>query len=426
MTAEHVASYYAATAHDDAARAPLQEHLTADVCVVGAGFTGIAAALELAERGYSVVVLEAERVGWGASGRNGGQIVNGYSRDLDVIAKRYGAAAGRAIGGMAMEGGDIIRERVHKYGIACDLVDGGMFVAATHKQMRRLEDRKRLWAGYGYEDFTLLDKAGLAAHVASERYVGGLLDHRGGHLHPLNLVQGEAAALERLGGRVFEGSRVISWQVGEQPVARTARGEVKAKSLIIACNAYIDGLAPELRDRMMPVSSQVLATEPLGEAHARRLLPSNVCVEDMNYVLDYYRRTPDHRLIYGGGVVYGGQDPESIRAKILPQMLKTFPDLRDARIDFAWSGNFALTLTRFPQIGRLGPHIYFSHGCSGHGVTTTHLLGRLLAEVISGNSSRFGILANLPYFPFPGGKYLRVPLTVLGSWYYRARDALGL
>ncbi len=422
---EHAPSYYAATANRKDARPPLQGTQTADVCIVGAGFTGMSAAIELLERGLSVIVLEAACVGWGASGRNGGQIVNGYSRDLDVISKRYGQAPGRAIGAMAMEGGDIIRDRVKKYNISCGLVDGGLFVAMNAKQMRGLAHDKRIWAQYGQTAFDLLDKPGLAPHVTTQRYAGGLLDHKGGHLHPLNLVQGEAAAVEQLGGRIFEDSRVTAVNPGDAPIVKTAAGEVRAKHVLVCCNAYIGELLPEIGHKIMPVSTQVLATEPLGNL-ATRLLPSNVCVEDANYVLDYYRRTADHRIIYGGGIVYGGQDPDSIRAKILPNMLKTFPELRDARIDYAWSGNFALTLTRFPQIGRLSPNVYYSHGCSGHGVTTTHLLGRLVAEAIAGAPTRFDILANLPYYPFPGGKTLRVPLTVLGSWYYRTRDKLGV
>jgi gamma-glutamylputrescine oxidase len=421
---EHAASYYAATANRKDRLPALAGVETADVCIVGAGFTGISAALELLERGFSVIVLEAAGVGWGASGRNGGQIVNGYSRDLDVIANRYGDAAGRAIAAMALEGGDIIRERVMKYAIACDLVEGGLFAALTARQMRGLEHHKKIWAAYGHDAFELLDKPGLAPHVATSRYVGGLLDRKGGHIHPLNLLQGEAAAARRLGGRIFEDSRVIAVDRATA-VVKTATGEVRAKHVIVCCNAYIGDLLPEIGQKIMPVSTQVLTTEQLG-SHARRLLPSNVCVEDANYVLDYYRRTADDRILYGGGIVYGGQDPASIRAKILPNMLKTFPDLKDARIDFAWSGNFALTLTRFPQIGRLSPNVYFSHGCSGHGVTTTHLLGRLVGEAIAGSPARFDILAKLPYYPFPGGKTLRVPLTVLGSWYYRARDKIGV
>lgn len=422
--AGHVASYYAATAHRQDARPALRGAERADICVIGAGFTGISAALELAERGFSVIVLEAARVGFGASGRNGGQIVNGYSRPLDVIAARYGAPAGRAIGAMALEGAKIIRERVEKYAIACDLMPGGLLVALTPRQMQWLEHEQRVWALHGHS-MELLDRAGLAPHVASARYVGGLLDPLGGHLHPLNLVQGEAAAFESLGGRIFENSRAVEVDTGAEPVVRTAEGEVRADYVLVCGNAYIGDLLPELGGKIMPVSTQILATEPLGEL-AETLLPSNVCVEDCNYVLDYFRRSADGRILYGGGVVYGGRDPASIRKKILPLMQKTFPALQGRRIDYAWSGNFALTLTRFPQIGRLSPRVYFSHGDSGHGVTTTHLLGRLLGEAVAGTASRFDVFANLPYYPFPGGKMLRVPLTMLGSWYYRFRDRMGI
>jgi len=421
----HAPSYYAATAHRQDARPPLQGTEIADVCVIGAGFSGISAALTLAERGFSVIVLEAVRVGFGASGRNGGQIVNGYSRDLDVITARYGVDAGRQIGAMALEGGDIIRERIATYNIDCDLVPGGLFAAITHKQMQGLEHHKKIWAEHGHTALELVDGAQLHGHVRTQRYVGGLIDHRGGHLHPLNLVQGEAAAFESLGGRIFENARVVAVDAGQAPVVKTAQGEVRAKYVLVCGNAYLGDLLPEIGTKIMPVSTQVLATEPLGET-AARLLPSNVCVEDCNYVLDYFRRTADHRLLYGGGIVYGGQDPASIRAKIMPAMLKTFPELRDARIDYAWSGNFALTLTRFPHVGRISPTVYFSHGDSGHGVTTTHLLGRLLAEAVAGTAERFDVFARLPYYPFPGGKALRVPLTVLGSWYYRFRDQVGI
>jgi gamma-glutamylputrescine oxidase len=421
----HVDSYYAATANRQDARPALLGVERADVCIVGAGFSGISAALELAERGFSVIVLEGACVGFGASGRNGGQIVNGYSRGLDVISARYGVDAGRQIGAMALEGGNIIRERVAKYNIACDLVPGGLFAAITPKQMRGLEHHKKIWAGHGHTQLELVDRAQLPRHVKTDRYVGGLIDALSGHLHPLNLVQGEAAAVEFCSGRIFENSRVISVDTGPNPVVKTAQGEVHAKFVLVCGNAYIGDLLPEIGGKIMPVSTQILATEPLGEA-AAALLPSNVCVEDCNYVLDYFRRSADNRILYGGGIVYGGQDPASIRAKILPNMLKTFPGLKDARIDYAWSGNFALTVTRFPHLGRLSPTVYFSHGDSGHGVTTTHLLGRLLGEAVAGTAKRFDVFERLPYYPFPGGKALRVPLTVLGSWYYRFRDELGI
>lgn len=422
----HAPSYYAATANPSPDRPKLRGETRADVCIIGAGFTGISAGLELAERGASVVVLEAARVGWGASGRNGGQIVNGYSRDMDVIERRYGAKTAEALGAMALEGGAIIRERVRAHGIACALVDGGVIAAFTRRQMRGLEHAAHVWARHGHTTLHLVDRAGLGLYVATERYVGALVDPLGGHIHPLNLVLGEAAALERAGGRIHEHSRAVAVDGGTAPSVRTDDGVVRASYVLVCGNAYLGRLLhAEIGSKIMPVSSQVMATEPIAPARLEALLPANHCVEDANYFLDYYRRTEDCRLLYGGGTVYGGTDPASIEGKLRPLMLKTFPSLADIRTDFAWSGNFALTLPRIPHVGRVSPTVLFSHGDSGHGVTTTHLLGRLLGEAVCGETRRFDAFASLPYLPFPGGQALRLPLTVAGSWYYRALDRIG-
>jgi gamma-glutamylputrescine oxidase len=423
---EHTRSYYAATANAAPPRPRLEGEETADVCIVGAGFTGISAGLELAERGLSVIVLEAAKVGWGASGRNGGQIVNGYSRGLDVIEKRYGTAAGEALGRMALEGGTIIRDRVAKYAIDCALVPGGMMTALTARQMRFLEHERKVWARHGHTTMQMVDRAGLANIVASDRYVGGLYDPLGGHMHPLNLVLGEAAALESLGGVIHEESRVVAVDSGASPRVSTDHGTVRAKHVLICGNAYLAPLLDrEIGSKIMPVSSQVVATEKLDPMRLEALLPANYCIEDANYILDYFRRTPDHRLLYGGGTVYGGADPASIEGKIRPCLEKTFPSLKGVRFDYTWSGNFALTLPRIPHVGRISDTVFFSHGDSGHGVTTTHLLGRLLGEAVAGETRRFEAFAGLPYLPFPGGRTFRVPLTVLGAWYYRALDQLG-
>ena len=422
----YVRSYYAATANAPGARPSLQGEARADVCIVGAGYTGISAGLALAERGLSVVVLEAERVGWGASGRNGGQIVNGYSRDLDVIEKRYGKEKATALARMSLEGGDIIRDRVARYGIACDLRPGNAFVAFTEKQLSHLERVKADWERYGHDALELVDRDGLRRIVDANRYVGGLVDHRGGHMHPLNLVLGEAAALEKLGGRIFEHSRVVAIEKGTQPMATTAAGRVLADALLLCGNAYLGGVVPEIAGKIMPVSSQQIATAALDPALIESLLPANYAVEDTNYILDYYRRTADNRLLYGGGVGYGGGDPADIAAFLRSRLLRTFPKLADAKIDFAWSCNFALTLTRIPHVGRLADNVYFSHGDSGHGVTTTHLLGVILAETVAGQLERFDVWSGLRAFPFPGGRTLRVPLTALGALWYDMRDRLGV
>ena len=420
MRTQHAPSYYAATANPSPPRPPLQGEARTDVCIIGAGFTGISAGLHLAENGASVTVLEAAQVGWGASGRNGGQIVNGYSRELDVIARRYGQPAADQLGGMALEGGQIIRDRVAKYRIDCALTPGNAIAAFTHRQLRHLEHAKAVWERHGHHSLAITDRAGLAGYVATDRYVGARLDPLGGHIHPLNLVLGEAAALEALGGTIHEHSAATAITADS---VQTAHGSVRASHILVCGNAYLSPLLHrEIGSKIMPVSSQILATEPMDPGRLAALLPANYCIEDSNYCLDYYRRTPDHRLLYGGGTVYGGRDPASIEAKLRPLMLKTFPSLADVKTAYSWSGNFALTLPRIPHVGRLTPTTLFSHGDSGHGVTTTHLLGRLLAEAALGHPARFDVFAGLPYLPFPGGRAFRLPLTIAGSWYYRALD----
>ena len=423
----HIASWYAATANDKTIRPPLVGAVEADVCIIGAGFTGISAALELAEKGMSVVVLEAERIGFGASGRNGGQIVNGYSRDFDTIERRFGPEIARKLALMSREGGEIIRSRVARHGIDCDLRDGGFFAAFTTKQLREFEVIKKSCESYGIDGMEMVGKADVGRYVSSPRYSGGMIDKRGGHIHPLNLVLGEARAAEAFGARIYENSRAVSIDISDkQPIVSTAGGSVKSRYLLVCGNAYLGNLLPKITERMMPVSSQVMVTEKLDPALLDRMLPADYCVEDANYVLDYYRRTSDNRLLYGGGIGYGGQDPANLTGIIRPNMIKTFPDLTDTRIEYAWSGNFALTLTRIPHVGKLSDTVYFSHGDSGHGVTTTHLLGKILGEAVLGHADRFDIWASLPSLPFPGGRAFRVPLTALGAWWYGLRDRLGV
>lgn len=424
MTTPHAPSYYAASATPSPPRPPLQGEQDADVCIVGAGYTGLSAGLFLAEAGFRVIVLEAAQVGWGASGRNGGQIVHSYSRDMDVIEARHGAEAARALGSMAFEGARIIRERVARYGIDCDLKNGGIYAAKTPRKVKELEHHKALWERYGNDQLELLERADVHRHIGSDAYEAILVDRSGGHIHPLNLALGEARALERLGGTICQESRVTRIERGATAVVHTAQGRVRAKFVIVACNAYLGDLEPQLAAKSMPCGTQVVATEPLGERW-REVLPSDHCVEDNNFLLDYYRLSADKRLIFGGGVIYGARDPARIEQLLRPNLERTFPQLKGIGIDYAWTGNFLLTLSRLPQVGRLDGNIYYSQGCSGHGVTYTHLIGRVLSEALRGQAERFDAFAALPHYPFPGGRLLRIPLTALGAWWYDLRDRLG-
>ncbi|MCH8553290.1 MAG: FAD-binding oxidoreductase [Natronospirillum sp.] len=423
----HTASYYAASANPSPERPSLQDSIDTDVCIIGAGYTGLSTALHLAEAGYKVVVLEAARVGWGASGRNGGQLINSYSRDVDVIERHHGADTAKMLGSMAFEGADIIRQRIDQYKIDCDYRPGGIFAAFNRKQMQELEARHGLWASYGHDQTELLDTAATRARIHSDRYHGALLDHRSGHVHPLNLALGEAAAIESLGGQIFEDSRVTGIERKQRPVVTTASGgQVTADYLVIAGNAYLGGLVPELSARSMPCGTQIVATEPLGETRARDLITNLECVEDCNYKLDYYRITGDFRLVYGGGVSYGGGDPASIEAFLRPRLEKTFPQLKGVKLDYAWGGDFLLTVSRLPQVGRLTPSIFYAQGYSGHGVTTTHLIGRLMCEALKGQAERFDAFGSVRHMQFPGGRAFRKPYTALGAVFYELRDRLGV
>ncbi|WP_425487621.1 NAD(P)/FAD-dependent oxidoreductase [Mycoplana rhizolycopersici] len=420
-------SYYAASRNIDRPPRILEGDVRADVAVLGAGYSGMSTAIHLAELGYKVVVVEGAGVGWGASGRNGGQVVNGLNASLDTIRRRYGEAAGAFVGSLVQEGGKIIRRIVSQYGIECDLKPGNIYAAYTAAHMKELEYKKALWKSYGMDDHELLDKEAIRKLVNTDAYVGGMLDTTGGHMHPLNLVLGEAAALETLGGIVYEQSPVTKVEHGaEKPVLHTARGRVTANVAVLCGNAYLGDVVPKLVSRVMPVSTQMIATEPLGAERADALIPSDMCVEDVRYILDYFRLSADKRMIFGGGTVYGGTDPADVRAKLKPNLEKVFPSLKDVNIDYAWSGNFALSFSRVPQMGKIGRNTYFAHGYSGHGVTGSHLFGKILSEAIHGDVSRFSQFEKLPWIPFPGGRMFRAQYSTVGSWWYQFKDAFGL
>jgi len=423
----HVDSVYASSTNVHSPWPQLTDNIQCDVCIVGAGFTGLSSALYLTEAGYDVVVLESARVGWGASGRNGGQVVNSYSRDIDAIEERYGRQTADMLGSMMFEGANIIRQRIDQYAIDCDYRPGSIFAALGRKQLNRLRHQKTLWSRYGQTDLTLLDESAIRREIATERYVGGLLDKNGGHLHPLNLALGEAEALRRHGARIYERSAVTHIDHGDPTLVHTATGTVNAKFVILAGNAYLSSpLAPPLERLSLPCSSHIVVTQPLSADRAMSLLPNNYCVEDCNYLLDYFRLTADHRLLYGGGMTYGAKHPPSIDDIILPKLYRTFPQLKGVEIDYRWSGNFLMTPSRLPQFGRLEKNVYYMQGDSGHGLTLTHLAGKLITEMLRGDAERFDAFANLPHTPFWGGKNLQIPFTLLGAAYHSLRDKLGV
>ena len=425
---QHAPSYYVASRNRTLEFPTLEGSQRADVCIVGGGFTGLNTALELAERGLSVILLEARRIGWGASGRNGGQLIRGLGHDLQRFAPQLGAEGVRELKRMGLEAVQLVRRRIERHAIDCDLTWGYCDLANTpaHLDGFAAEREELLALGYPHE-LRLLSAAELPQVIDSNRFVGGMIDRGSGHLHPLNLALGEAAAAAQLGVRLFEQSPVTRLEYGARVRVQTPSGQVEADSLVLAGNAYLGDLEPALGGKVLPAGSYIIATEPLGEARARQLIPQNMALCDQRVALDYFRLSADQRLLFGGACHYSGRDPQDIAAYMRPKMLKVFPQLADVRIDFQWGGMIGIGANRLPQIGRLPgqANVYYAQAYSGHGLNATHLAGQLLAEAIAGQQGGgFDLFARVPHLTFPGGRHLRSPLLALGMLWYRLKELL--
>ena len=418
-------SWYAASATPLPAQPVLQGALDdVDVCILGAGYTGLSAALELAAAGYRVVVLEAERIGWGASGRNGGQAIAGYGCEQSTLENLLGHDAARVLFDLSREGMDLLRARIARHGIACDWRDGHAQVPLKARQVRELRAGVDTMAQrYGYP-LQWWDRERLRAELASDRYLGAAYDPLSGHLHPLEYAFGLARAALAAGVRIFERSPVLELVRGSRPRLRTAEGKVSAEFAVLAGNAWMRGVAPELESRVMPVGTYIAATAPLGEERARALIRNDMAVADVNWALDYFRLSRDHRLLFGGRASYSSYPPPDLGGAMRRRIRAVFPQLAGVPVEYLWGGYIDISLNRAPHWGRLGPNVYFAQGFSGHGVASTGLAGRLVAEAIRGQSERLDLFAKIPHAPFPGGRALRTPLLVLAMAWYRLRDAL--
>lgn len=419
-------SWYEASLAPLPALAPLAGSASCDVGVVGGGITGLSAALHLAARGYKVVLLEGERIGWGASGRSGAQAIFGVAASQDKLTALVGAEHARRIFDMSVEALGLLRGLIAQHAIDCDFVSGQLHVAIKPRQREELRVwHRELHEVLGYRSVELLDRDATRRLVASERYIAGLHDSNSGHLHPLKYVRGLAAAARRAGVTLHEGSRVLRYRRQDGALQLlTAQGELRCRQVVFAGNAWLGGAVPALARRIMPVGTFIIATGPLGEHAVRALLPQDTAVTDINWVLDYFRRSSDHRLLFGGRVSYSGLDPFDTADATRNRMVRVFPQLKDARVEHAWGGYVDITRNRAPDFGRLEPDVYYLQGFSGHGIALTGLAGRLVAEAIAGEAERFDVFARIPHRPFPGGALLRRPALVLAMLYFRLRDLL--
>ena len=421
----HPDSYYLATAKGLEDRPTLKEELTADVCVIGAGFTGLSAALNLAELGMSVVVLEAERVGYGASGRNGGLVGSGQRQDVLEAEEQFDVARSRQLWNFAELAKQEIQNRVEKHNIPCDLQKGQL--VGVHKKSylgwaQQLADA--LTERYDYPFCRALNAEETYEYVATNDFIEGLYDTEALNLHPLNYTLGLARGASDAGVRIFENSRVTSYTKTDPAVVTTATGSVKASFIVLACNGYLGNLEPRSAGKIMPINNFMIATEPLGEDRAREVINGRFGVHDTRFVVNYFRMSDDHRLLFGGGENYRPGFPKDIAKFVRPYMLNLFPQLKDAGVDYAWGGTLSVTVNRLPHLGRLEPNVFFGQGYSGHGIITANFAGKVIAEAIAGVAGRFDVFAKLPMHTFPGGTLLRYPGMVLGMLYYTLRDRI--
>jgi gamma-glutamylputrescine oxidase len=418
-------SYYAATAVGVRDYPILEDDRQADVCVIGGGFTGLSAALNLAERGLDVVLLEAERIGFGASGRCGGLVGSGQRKEVLETEEMFGLERSKLLWDFAELAKKEIRDRVVKHDIACDLQRGQL--VGIHKKRylgwaREMVDV--LAERYAYPFCEALNREETRTRVASDDFLEGMYDSEALTLHPLNYSLGLARAAAEAGVRIYEKTRVTSYSQSDPAIVKTAGCSVKASFVVLACNGYLGDLEPRVAGKIMPINNFMIATEPLEESRSRELINGRFGVHDTRFVVNYFRMSDDHRLIFGGGENYHPGFPSDIKKFVRPHMLSLFPQLKDVGIDYGWGGTLSVTVNRLPHVGKLQPNVFFGQGYSGHGISTANFAGKVIAEAVTGTADRFDVFAELPTHAFPGGTLLRYPGMVLAMLYYSIKDRL--
>jgi glycine/D-amino acid oxidase-like deaminating enzyme len=418
----HAGSYYAATRNDPARYPRLDGDLDTEVCIIGGGFSGVSTALTLAERGAAVTLVEANLIGWGASGRNGGQMIAGIERK-ERLTRVWGERARDVFRALRFRGHEIITGRIARYAIDCDLVRGAITAATRPGHMKKLE------AEYDDEQdkthVELVDRETVRALLGTDAYHGGLIERRDGHLHPLNLCLGEARAAASLGVRIFEDTPAMAIKEDNGLTVTTPTGRVRARSVVIAGNAYHRLERRRLGGLLFPAGSYIICTEPLGAERAEAINRDNLAVIDSNLVIDYFRLTPDRRLLFGGLCHYSNRDPRSISGALRPRMERIYPGLARARIDYEWGGHIGIVITRVPLIRRIAPEIYVLQGYSGHGLAMSHIASEIVADAICGHSERLELFEKVPQWRIPAGQWLGNQILALGMAWYRLKDWLG-
>ncbi len=428
MQAQYCDNYYAKSLNEATEYPRLEGEHQVDVAIVGGGFTGVATAVELAEKGFKVAIIEATKIGWGATGRNGGQVTGSLSGDkalLKQLVPKMGKAGEDFVWNLRWRGHEIIKSRVEKYGIQCDLKHGHLHTAYKPSHMQELEAgyNEAVERGMG-DDVTLLSAAQIPEYLETDIYHGGVLNTRNMHLHSLNLCIGEARAAESMGALIFENSKVVDIQQGAAPAVITEQGKVTAKSVILAGNAYHRLGGAKMKGMIIPACGGNVVTKPLGDEVASQINPQDLAVYDCRFVLDYYRLTADKRLMFGGGANYSGRESRDIRAELRPGIEKTFPRLKGVEIEYAWSGMMGIVVNRIPQLGKLSDNVYYAQGYSGHGIGLTHIIAEIMGDAVAGSMEKFDVFADISHIRLPFGDWVSGQMMAAGMWYYGMMEKL--
>ncbi|MCX7299402.1 MAG: FAD-binding oxidoreductase [Rhodobacterales bacterium] len=420
------ASWYAATAVIGPERAALAGDARADLAIVGAGFTGLWAALTAAREGLKVIVLDAHRVGFGASGRNGGQVHSGYNMGQRDLARKMGDGPARAVWDLSEDAKTQVRHFCATHAPEARYLPGmahGEYSASEAREIAA--EVEWLSKTYGTDQVTILDKSAMQALVKSHLYEGGSLDMSGGHLHPLRYALALGRTAEAAGAIIYERTEVTGLTKGTPARLKTPKGTVTADHIILAGNGYMPNLDDQIAARVMPINSFIAATEPLGDRWTD-VLAQDIAVSDSRFVVNYYRMSEDRRFLFGGRENYTIGFPSDIAGALKTRMETLFPQIKGVRIDYAWGGTLAVTMTRLPYITRTAPNVLSGGGYSGHGVALAGISGRIMAEAVLGQAGRFDVMAKLPVPSFPGGSALRTPLLTLAMTWAALRDRLGI
>lgn len=425
---ERINNYYTASLNDATVYPTLEGDLSVDIAIVGGGLTGVASAVELAERGFSVALCEANRIGWGASGRNGGQVTGSLSGDqamLSQLRKKHGVDAEDFVWHLRWEGHNIIRERVARYAIDCDLKPGHLHTAWRMSDIAELQNTVELAHSYGMEDdVSWLTQEQVHDRLDTPLYHGGVLNQRSMHLHSLNLCMGEVRAAVSHGAQVFEQTPVLKLIGGRSPKLVTATGTISARKIILAGNAYHRLARKHLKGLLFPAVLGNMTTEPLSSELAQQINRDDLAVYDSRMVLDYYRLTADNRLMFGGGTNYSGRDIDDVAKTLTPALINTFPALANTKIDYAWTGTAGIVMNRIPLVGKCDRNIYYAQGYSGHGIATSHIMAEVLAEALTGTLEKFDVFADFQHRKVPGTQWLGNGMLALGMWYFQFKEKL--